>query len=184
MKQLSLLLTITVLLLSSHGCEVKPLKDFDVASNTFDANAFPLNPKWGKQVQHKAIPNPGESCPIQSDSDNPDDWTKSPQYPNCTSYSVTFNGGKFCGPHVNFMPVTYEGIVTWDDHNPPLFPFGDDDYTLNVHRDDEALYTTTGTQVHIEFDSDETVDNWDDTGTWWDRFHHNGVDDSKERAAQ
>ncbi|HBB95040.1 MAG TPA: hypothetical protein DC054_06590 [Blastocatellia bacterium] len=183
MKKLFLLLTITGLLLSSHGCEVKPFKDFDVASNTFDANVFPLNPKWGKQVQHNAIPNPGESCPIQSDSDNPDDWTKSPQYPYCTSYPVTFNGGKFCGPHVNFMPVTYEGIVTWDDHSASLFPFGDDDYTLNVHRDDEALYTTTGSQVHIEFDSDETVDNWDDTGTWWDSFHHNGVDDSKAHAA-
>src|SRR5439155_902525 len=73
---------------------------------------------------------------IQSDSDNPDDWTKSPQHPNCTSFAVTFNGGKFCGPHINSMPVTYEGIVTWNGHSTSIFPFGDDDYALNVKRDD------------------------------------------------
>src|SRR5262249_62268872 len=29
------------------------------------------------------------------------------------------------------------------------------------------------------FNSDETVDNWDDTHTWWDNFHHNFVDERK-----
>jgi len=33
--------------------------------------------------------------------------------------------------------------------------------------------------VHIEFDSNETVDRWDDTNTWWDDF----VDDSDQAAA-
>ena len=32
--------------------------------------------------------------------------------------------------------------------------------------------------MHIEFDSEETVDSWDDTNTWWDDFHHHYVDDS------
>jgi hypothetical protein len=173
MKRLFLLLTIPGLLLLSYGCVVGPFKDFDVGTNTFDANVFPLNPKWGQQIEHNTLPNPAISCPIESDSDNPDDWTKSPQYPNCTSYPVTFNGGLFCGPHVNFMPVTYEGIVTWDDHSSSLL---DDDYTLNVARNDAALYSTANNRVHIEFNSDETVDNWDDTHTWWDNFHHNAVD--------
>jgi hypothetical protein len=180
MKKSFLPLTITGILFFGYGCEVSPFKDFDVGTNTFDANVFPLDPKWGKQIEHDTIPNPGESCPIQSDSDNPDDWTKSPQHPNCTSFAVTFNGGKFCGPHINFMPVTYEGIVTWNGHSTSIFPFGDDDYALNVKRDDARLYTTTGSgQVHIEFSSDETVDNWDDTHTWWDTFHHHAVDDNK-----
>jgi len=157
-----------------------PLKDFDVGTSTFDVNGFPLNPKWGAQIEHNLIPDPKVSCPVESDSDNPDDWTNSPQYPLCTTVPVTFNGGIWCGPHVNFMPVTYEGIVRWDDHSSA---FLDDDYTLNVTRDDAALYSAAGSQVHIEFNSDETVDNWDDTHTWWDNFHHNAVDQSKAQAS-
>ncbi len=155
------------------GCTRTPFKDFDVAASTFDPNPFPLNPQWGKIMEHHTVPNPAESCPITSDSDNPDDWTRNPKFPNCTSYDVTFNGGIWCGPHVNFMPVTYEGIVTWEDHSSSWL---DDDYSLNVTRDDSALYSTAGQRVHIEFNSDETVDNWDDTNTWWDDFHHHYVD--------
>ena len=125
------------------------------------------------------IPNPSESCPIFSDDENSNEWTSSSQYPNCTSYDVTFNGAVPCGAHVNFMPVTYEGNVFWVEHRPPLL---DDEYTLNVARDDKALYDTVENAVHIEFDSDETVDNWDDTHTWWDNFHHNAVDIDKAHA--
>lgn len=172
--------TLGIMCLVASGCQPRHFKDFDVGSLTFDPNVFPLNPKWGKQIEQNTLPNPAQSCPIESDSDNPDDWTKSSQFPNCMTDPPTFNGALFCGPHVNLVPVAYEGTVKWDDHSSSLL---DDDYTLNVFRDDQALYSTAASDVHIEFDSDETVDNWDDTHTWWDNFHHNAVDDSKAAAS-
>lgn len=173
MKRAPLLLAFTAFAI---GCTKVPFKDFDVGAKTYDPNPFPLNPLWGKQIEQSVLPTPKDSCPLESDSDNPNDWTQNPQYPNCTSWQVTFNGGTFCGPHVNFMAVTYEGKVRWDGNN--RWPIAEDsDYMLNVTRDeDSALYTEPDQQVHIEFDSDETVDNWDDTNTWWDDFHHHYAD--------
>jgi hypothetical protein len=180
------LLSLIGVILSVGGCEVRPFKDFDVASFTFDPNAFPLNPKWGKQFQSNQLPTPNQSCPIYSDDEDPAEWTSSPQYPNCTSYTVSFNGAVTCGAHVNFMPVCYEGRVVWGHHNQP---FLDDEYYLNVFRDDDnALYSTISKACHIEFSSDETVDDWDDTGTWWSNFHNDidhwygGSDDDKAHA--
>jgi hypothetical protein len=180
-KNLPLFLTLMIGISLICGC-ASPVKDFDVVTNKvapMDPNGLPLNPKWGQQAEHNTIPDPYVSCPASSYTlitdpffvYNTADWTNSSKYPNCTSVPVTFNGGSTCGPHVNFENVTYEGTVSWDGH---AF---DDDYDLNVKRDDDsALYSASGHQVHIEFDSDETVDNWDDTHTWWDNFHHNAVD--------
>jgi hypothetical protein len=76
------------------------------------------------------------------------------------------------------MPVTYEGRVRWGGPTEANFwPAGDSDYTFNVERDDQALYSTAGYHVHIEFDSRETVDQWNNTDTWWKKFHQeNGID--------
>ena len=178
-KYLCCLMSAAGLLLCT-GCQPRHFKDFDVAASTFDPNPYPLNPRWGKQVEQNVLPNPSQSCPLESDSDNPDDWTSSPQYPNCMSDPPSFNGGIRCGPHVNLMPVTYEGTAIWDDHSSSLL---DDDYTLNLLRDDQALYSTAESEIHVEFNSDETVDNWDDTHTWWDNFHHNAVDVDKAHAS-
>src|SRR5437762_6303665 len=83
----------------STGCK-GPVKDFDVVVNSvnpYDANGLPLNPKWGAQAARNTTPNPKVSCPWDSDSDNPDDWTKSTKYPNCTSFPISFTGGFLCG---------------------------------------------------------------------------------------
>jgi hypothetical protein len=80
------------------------------------------------------------------------------------------------------MPLTYEGTATWDG-GPGTWPFGDQDYTFDLTRDDAALYSTAGNRVHAEFDATETVNNWDGTGTWWENFHHNGVDQGDDKAA-
>ena len=193
MKNLPLLLTVVTLPLLC-GCGRGP-KDFDVVANRSiswipwqhrvarDPNGLPLNPKWGQQTrpgEQNTLPDPGASCPIHpyNLATDPfwvyttDSWTSSPKYPHCTSVPVSFSGGMLCGSHVNFENVTYEGTVTWDE-----LAFWDDDYDLDVRRDDSALYSTSGHRVHIEFDSKETVNNWDDTGTWWNRFHHDGVGD-------
>jgi hypothetical protein len=75
---------------------------------------------------------------------------------------------------MNWFPVTYEGTVAWEGHSSSISD--DDDYYMNVRRTDQALETAAGGGVHLEFNSEETVDNWDDTNTWWDDFHHKGVD--------
>jgi hypothetical protein len=75
---------------------------------------------------------------------------------------------------MNYFPVEYEGTVAWGGHSNSVDD--DDDYYLTISRPDNALQTYGRDGVHFEFDSEETVDNWDDTNTWWDDFHHNGVD--------
>jgi hypothetical protein len=179
MKKVFFLLSVTGLFLTL-GLQRRHFKDFDVVAYALDVNTFPLDPRWGKQMEQNVLPNPSQSCPLQSDSDNPNDWTNSPQYPNCMTNPPSFNGAVVCGPHVNLMRVTYEGVARWDDHSSSLL---DDDYTLNVTRADAALFSTASNQVHVEFNSDETVDNWDDTHTWWDNFHHNAVDVDKAHAS-
>jgi hypothetical protein len=162
------------------------LKDFDVWAPSSDRNGFPLNPKWGRQVVANSLPTPKDSCPVNEEPFYSDHWTSSPQWPNCTSYPVTFNGGDFSLTeigaqcyHINFMPVTYEGHVAWNGKGP--WPF-DRDYTFNVFRDDKALFCITegGEEpVHVEFDERETVDQWDNTDSWWKEFHYKG-DDQKQ----
>jgi hypothetical protein len=158
-----------------------PYKDFDVVPTSLDANGFRLNPRWGRQVRYHTLPSPKQSCPL-SDEDA-SHWTSAPQFPNCTSHIVRFNGEIFpdsClgGHHVNFMTVTYQGTLTWKGTGPRPW---DDDYTFNVDRDDEALYCVENPTVHAEFDARETVDQWDGTGTWWESFH-NAVDKGGFRA--
>jgi hypothetical protein len=45
-----------------------------------------------------------------------------------------------------------------------------------ITRPDRAIYRTARDYIHWEFNSEETVDNWDETSTWWNLFHHNAVD--------
>lgn len=160
---------------------IAQMKDFDVVTTFLDVNQFPLNPKWGQQVRDNTLPSPKASCPV--DNTNTQDWIASP---NCTSYPVTFNGasGFPCGHHINFLAITYEGTAAWNGGPTHLYPFGDQDYTFNVTRDDAALYSTAGPHVHTEFDATETVNNWDGTGTWWERFHHDGVEKGDAQAGQ
>lgn len=177
MKTVLVELLILGLVTANEGCQPVPFKDFDIGTTTFDPNVLPLNPKWGKQIELNQLPDPGQSCP--TGSDNPNDWTSAA---NCTKIQLHFNSATFCGPLANFIPVCYEGVVSWESHSSSIWPFGDDDYSLNVTRSDDALHTDKRSEIHIEFDSEETVDNWDDTQTWWDHFHHDGVDNDDATA--
>ncbi|HVU98694.1 MAG TPA: hypothetical protein VHE34_25905 [Puia sp.] len=134
-------------------------RDFDVVATELDDNGFPLNPKWGKQV------NSGQS----------------PDFKNLTDdYPFWRNSGFWCGTHYNFMPVTYQGQVGWEGHSNPIYD--DDDYYGAITRADRAIYTTARNYIHWEFNSEETVDNWDGTNTWWNLFHHHAVDASDDAA--
>jgi hypothetical protein len=156
-------------------------RDFDVVPTSYDAGGFRLNPKWGKQAREgdNALPSPTDSCPID-DADTLH-WTSSPQWPNCRSNPVSFNWSFWCSRHVNLEVVSYEGTVRWGGTGQAdWFPAGDSDYELNIERPDQALYSTAGRQIHLEFDSRETVDQWDNTDAWWKQFHeHVAAGDSR-----
>jgi hypothetical protein len=93
--------------------------------------------------------------------------------------------------HRNWSDVTYSGRLQWASHDSPLT--GDDDYNIHLWtnrvgpeaaaegglRDGGAYHF-----INMEFDSDETIDEWTDVFsllrrerslTWWDDFK-NAVD--------
>jgi hypothetical protein len=78
------------------------------------------------------------------------------------------------------MPITYQGQVAWEGHSNSVYD--DDDYYGMITRPDRAIYTTARNYIHWEFNSEETVDNWDETSTWWNLFHHNAVDNNDNDA--
>lgn len=145
------------IVITHHTTQAPPpgndFRDFDVVAMDVDENGFPLNPKWGKQVKSN----------------------QSPDFKNLTDdYPIWKNAGFWCGTHYNFMPITYQGQVAWEGHSNSVYD--DDDYYGMITRADNAIYTTARNYIHWEFNSEETVDNWDQTSTWWNLFHHNAVD--------
>ncbi len=149
-----------VQLIITHHATVPPppgaYRDFDVVAKDLDENGFPVNPLWGKQAN----------------TNN----NQSPDFKNFneTEYPIWKNTGFWCGMHYNFMPITYLGQVNWEGHSNSVYD--DDDYYGPIMRADRAMYSTSGEFLHWEFNSEETVDNWDETSTWWNFFHHNAVD--------
>ena len=149
--------------------------DIILSNGATDDNGFGLNPNW-----RQALPNVCTFCPC-GQNDTPPTWNAAA---NCTSQGIHENGRGLCTHtlfggtgipyHMNWFPVTYEGTVQWEGHSNSVYD--DDDYYMDVRRTDQALETAAGGGVHIEFNSEETVDNWDGTNTWWDDFHHKGVD--------
>jgi hypothetical protein len=158
--------------------------DFDVLSDSVDLNGLPYNPQWSWQ---RWVPNQGKipstslchefsERPTVLDVPEP---TMAPYFADCTDQtdlnnvdlptenaSLCYwrkggpaNTGSFVG-HVNWFPVTLEGHAGWGDH--ATFPFGDDDYTFTFISDlpGNPLSVNGRPGLHIEFDSDETIDNF------------------------
>ena len=76
---------------------------------------------------------------------------------------------------MNWFPVEIDGSLRWEDHSTTF----DNDYQFDIVSPNRSLLTkweNDREEVHVEFDSTETVNEWDQTGTWWDNFHHNVVD--------
>jgi hypothetical protein len=164
-----------------------------VPSNGFDSNLFPLNPDWTSYLTHHEPPFSLEDCgqyiPSQFD----------PHFPRCTSQPVDLDeatslagevcergrdpGDAFHG-HVNYGPATYEGSLFFFEKSPVGT---DDEYSLDLvpskpdgvtHYNNAAppASATAPNSVHIEFDTDETVDHYDGNA-WWNDFHSK-VDDN------
>jgi hypothetical protein len=154
---------------------------FDVVSNTQDPNGFLYNPHWSFQDRpgnHGKIPDTSlchdfakrdfgrpyrapnfPDCTDQSGLENVDTpATLSSNNAICLPYAAT--GSSFAG-HVNWFPVTVEGNVGPITHESGIK--ADDDYDFSVVSDDDSngsLYSNSRHFLHVEFDSDETIDHF------------------------
>jgi hypothetical protein len=167
--------------------------DFDVLSaSSFqpDPNALLYQPQWSWQQQQAhlgqipstsmchefskrgsvlGIPEPVmvpnfPDCTDQSDNNSVD-------LPDGLNAAICYlgkygplNTGSFVG-HVNWFPVTLEGTAGPIDHNI------DDDYSYTFHNDvaGDPLSVNGRSGLHVEFDSDETMDHFQSQE--WTKFH-------------
>jgi len=151
-----------------------------VSTGGFDDNGFALDPTWASQILQGSVfslANPAACAPSGSAQDDPKNWYSGPN--PCTHFHVTTNRGFWCGPHVNWFPVTYQAdAVAWESHSAED---ADDDYNIDLLRKDYRLYgadKAVTAQVYSEFDADETIDHFQTA--WW-RLLHSAVD-GKSRA--
>jgi len=165
--------------------------DFEVMSSKVDPNGLPYNPIWNWQIkpgnQNKIPdtsmchnfsvrewstipPNPDAilspyfaDCTDQADESTVDQPTGVNQA-ICDTYSFPFFGSTFPG-HVNWFPVTLEGQGGW------ITSSDDDDYTFAYTTEDGScpLCVNGRDFIHVEFDSDETVDHF--SSNEWNQLH-------------
>jgi hypothetical protein len=165
-----------VVIVIQHNCAVSSSGDcirlaaMDMSAASLDPNGFLEDPKWGWQQLVGTRAPAWQVCGLNAKSGGmPED-----DLGLCTRQLVQKDTYWACARdktwgriegHANWptTPVTYHGMLTWDDHGG-----GDDDYTLNLSRDDEALFTEDH-WLQIEFDSDETIDHFH--SPWWTKFH-------------
>jgi len=152
-----------------------------IATNGLDDNLFPKDPDWAYFIQTGQLPDANQLC---------GQFTTGPLgNPPCTSQPVDYDAAgvstlayAFCplgrSPylsfhgHVNWEPGTYEGTLTTFDHSGFA---SDDEYSLDLATVGGHGATAARTSgIHIEFDSDETIDHFD-VSPWWKKWH-NAVD--------
>lgn len=147
-----------------------------------DPNGIPLNPRWGYQVPGAPVSNVSDLCnpifvSVFSTTVSPSCTSQSPSWDGPGSLTVAsvacgFGGGPGHG-HSNWAAATYTGgPIYFEDHASSLD--GDDDYTMDLHTP-SGRGTLKGNRqggfIHLEFDSDETIDRF---GTaWWTQLRHN-----------
>jgi len=158
--------------------------------NDTDDNGCPLNPKWGWQVERSFgapnyYPAPHELLPTTNTPFGPMPLFSAEGFAAATDWPVSFDYGDFwhgiyCGPHVNWMPVTYVGKIRWSEYS-----FWDQDYAYYLFPEEGAGATfRSGVNIggiQVEYDSDETINNFHTT--WWNEFHQ-AVDDDNGKAGE
>lgn len=154
--------------------------DFNLEWAASDLGGFPLNPQWTWQRKHPGSDPPETSlchnfskvitvsgvpvlfpdfadCTNQTDLshvDTPDGWN---------AFICSFQDSDGFHGHVNWFAVTFDGNATWGDHNT------DDDYYIALEVPGAPALVNGRTALHTEFDSDETIDNFQ--SSWWIDFH-------------
>jgi hypothetical protein len=158
-------------------------KPFDLVPTGFDSNLLFKNPVWGWQVNHGSI-----------DTDGAYGLQCGPLKP-CTSQVTNldrigwdlFEIGGLCGGdppagHDNWFDVTYTGQIAWDEWDSGIS--GDDDYNMELTTPDfqgtgpSGVTSGNKTSVKLEFDSDETIDHFNNQ-IWWEKFHEDVDNDNR-----
>lgn len=156
--------------------------DFNVVWSQTDMNGIPFRPKWFWQLSHAGVPDPAQKCFYIVLASNPISCTtQHVGTDDATSCTLPFAGQKTNGisGHVNWQAATYDGELFWDSKSAS---YEDDDYnfTLRYFNNDVSgltppnLEPSGGGHSGLEFDSDETVDQWgkdiNDRTYFWPRF--------------
>jgi hypothetical protein len=173
-----------------HGIVTHPpaTLGWDIVITDYDDNGIPLNPDWQSNVAQKQFPNPATCMwPWQhaglpacttgiTDTDFDSSYGFSSWSPvsmlRCASCSVcqTWSANYGFGGHANWMAATHSGIVSWEEKSDPG---ADDEYSVNLVTP-HAASSTAGRPdgIHVEFDTDETVDVLTDQLNlpWWKLF--------------
>jgi hypothetical protein len=147
-----------------------------------DHNGIPLNPRWGYQQPGVPIADPRDLCrplfyPFLSRIVNPACTSQSPSYDGAGGLSIAGaacpHGGGPASGHSDWVPATYTGgPLYFEDHASSWG--GDDDYSMNLHVANargSLIGNKAGGFIHLEFDSDETIDHFGTT--WWNQLHQN-----------
>jgi hypothetical protein len=150
------------------------LLSWDLEFPQFDDNGIPLNPDWHSNVAKTGFPDPGacrwpwqggsaKNCTTQItniDFDPNAGYTfyNPIKMAECASCSVcqSFSPNEGFGGHANWTAATYTGSVFWESKAAPGL---DDEYSVNLVTPNAAGATAARSDgVHVEFDSDETID--------------------------
>lgn len=148
--------------------------------NASDLNGIPRDPMWGQQANYPGtVPDPVAICfSVPGWFQNPVCTTQAPRYDTATWFK-----GLICeigsttplAGHVNWYPATYEGPIYWSS-----LTWSDNDYNMNVVPPNRnGLVTSSGSTLHTEFDSTETINNF--SHPWWKSFRQ-AVDSSDSLA--
>jgi hypothetical protein len=158
-----------------------PNPPMDLEWKQRDPNLLPRNPTWAYADQNKnQPPDPIALC-------NGDVLS-----PTCTSQSPTVDEYEDGTPwlcqsdypingHANWIPAVYEGNIVFEGYDAPP---GDADYNWDLTPIVPNAGLTSyndGGALHLEFDSDETIDNFYES--WWKQFH-TAVDSDVDKAKQ
>jgi len=157
---------------------VADLPIFDLITDVRDLNGFPLNPKWGEQINHPGgFPDPADPrCPVRDftgpECTSPDQTPTLDQpianFPICVWGDAP---GNRVNGHVNWTTATYEGSICWGgasldgDYDWSLKPDGGAGLTIENHPRTEPKNPQ---YIHVEFNSSETSDAF--RSSLWSRF--------------
>ncbi len=162
--------------------------DLDLVWDAVDDNLAPLNPRWHWQDTHPGLcPDISKVCPNETFIPPFTFQAPSLDTPKLPNSIFCFLEGEKIHGHVNWMPVTIEGFLRWDEHSTPKLRNPkdfDDDYNIKLFPRNPAG-TGTGLNgltsavdksgkevcgtIGLEFDSDETIDHFHTP--WWNSFH-------------
>ena len=155
----------------------------DLVSDELDASGALFNPRFFWETRHGDHPNTTILCdgfPYRSRADETAGVVLGS--PPCTTdvadidVASGFNAvlcrasgapDKLHG-HLNFLPATITGRVTWTGHS-DWVQKGDDDYSFQLYPANGGMLTSAQpSAIDIEFDSGETIDRFG--SSWWRSF--------------